>query len=455
MQSENGNGRGNELRRLFPWSEIFRAFQVALDPSKLLLATVAVVVLWLGWFVLGLIFSQSASYSVWPTNVTRGKSPFAIVSVVSDDLFTKKFWLGGDNQAPPIQLEVFKNFFGPVMDLVNSTPRDGQWWYSLFGLLYTLAVWAIFGGAITRIAAVQLARREKIGMIDALRFAQKKFTAYFSAPLIPLGGIAFLAVLLVLGSLLLHIPLLGDILVGLVFFLPLIAGFIMALLVIGFIGWPLMYATISAEGTDSFDALSRCYAYVYQKPWHYILYSLIALVYGVLVVFFMIFIASFAVTLIRWGMELVPWFDWRGEPVNSLFVYAPVSYEWRLRLTGGKSELELARLVQQMAWYQSFAALLVGLWLNLIFLFVIGFGYSFFWVAGTAIYFLLRKVTDDTDLDEVYLEEEDEAMPFAPPPADAPTLPMTSPMSDSPGTLPAREDATPPAGAETAPPPPT
>ena len=45
----------------------------------------------------------------------------------------------------------------------------------------TLAVWAIFGGAITRIAAVQLARREKIGMIDALRFAQKKFAAYFSA----------------------------------------------------------------------------------------------------------------------------------------------------------------------------------------------------------------------------------------------------------------------------------
>jgi hypothetical protein len=441
MPTENGD-HSTELRRLFPWSEIFRAFQVALDPSKLFLAAAAIFLLWLGWSLLGLVFGEQASYGTWPGNVNRGKNPFQVVSILSDDLFTKKFWLGGDGQEPPIQLEVFRNFFGPVMALIKSTPREGKWWGSLFGLLYTLAVWGIFGGAITRIAAVQLARREKIGMMDALRYAQKKFTSYFSAPLIPLGGVAFLAILLVIGSLLLHIPLFGDLLVGLVFFLPLIAGFIMALLIIGFIGWPLMYATISAEGTDSFDALSRCYAYVYQKPWHYVLYSLLALVYGVLVVFFMIFIASFAVLLIRWGMELIPWFGWRGEPINSLFVYAPVSYDWRAMLTERSTDDALKALVEQMAWYQKLAAGLVGFWLNAIFLFVMGFAYSFFWVVGTAIYFLLRKVTDDTDLDEVYLEEEEEMMPFAPPPAEAPTLPMTSP------TAPEREavdggDATP------------
>ena len=40
-------------------------------------------------------------------------------------------------------------------------------------------------------------------------------------------------------------------------------------------GWPLMWPTISSEGTDAFDALSRSYAYVYQRPLAYLLYAVI------------------------------------------------------------------------------------------------------------------------------------------------------------------------------------
>ena len=55
----------------------------------------------------------------------------------------------------------------------------------------------------------------------------------------------------------------------------------MALLLLGLLfGWPLMWATISAEGTDSFDALSRSYAYVFQRPLHYLFYALVAGVIG-------------------------------------------------------------------------------------------------------------------------------------------------------------------------------
>ena len=35
------------------------------------------------------------------------------------------------------------------------------------------------------------------------------------------------------------------------------------------------------------------------------------------------------------------------------------------------------------------------------------FGYSFFWTAATIIYFLMRYKVDDTDMDEVHMEEED------------------------------------------------
>ena len=50
----------------------------------------------------------------------------------------------------------------------------------------------------------------------------------------------------------------------------------MALLLLGLaFGWPLMWATISTEGTDSFDALSRSYAYVFQRPLRYLFYVVV------------------------------------------------------------------------------------------------------------------------------------------------------------------------------------
>ena len=50
----------------------------------------------------------------------------------------------------------------------------------------------------------------------------------------------------------------------------------MAVLLLGLIfGWPLMFSTISTEGTDAFDAISRSYAYVFQRPFHYLFYTIL------------------------------------------------------------------------------------------------------------------------------------------------------------------------------------
>ena len=74
---------------------------------------------------------------------------------------------------------------------------------------------------------------------------------------------------------------LGLLLGGLLWPLALVAGLLMTLLLLGLLfGWPLMWATISAEGTDSFDALSRSYAYVFQRPLHYLFYIMVAAVIG-------------------------------------------------------------------------------------------------------------------------------------------------------------------------------
>ncbi len=60
--------------------------------------------------------------------------------------------------------------------------------------LWGAGVWAFFGGAIARSAAVQLAADEQIGAGAALRFAVRKWPAYVAAPLLPIGGAMLAAV---------------------------------------------------------------------------------------------------------------------------------------------------------------------------------------------------------------------------------------------------------------------
>ena len=43
---------GFSFRNTFPWMEIFRCFQVAIDPRKLLVAAVGILVMAIGWYVL-------------------------------------------------------------------------------------------------------------------------------------------------------------------------------------------------------------------------------------------------------------------------------------------------------------------------------------------------------------------------------------------------------------------
>src|SRR5688500_16128574 len=48
------------FRATFPWMEIFRCFQVALDPRKLLVAAAGILAMSLGWYVLSAVFYYKA-----------------------------------------------------------------------------------------------------------------------------------------------------------------------------------------------------------------------------------------------------------------------------------------------------------------------------------------------------------------------------------------------------------
>lgn len=384
----------------------------------------------------------------WPWAEYRGPNPYLLVT---GDTNVAKIqgplhWFA--TVQVPVMLEPLCKMLSPVKYFLSPAAALRERVYLLLVLLWTMLTWALFGGAITRMAAVQVARQnEKVGLVEAVRFARGRLRSYFFAPILPLFFLAFITVLLMLfGWFEGFTWILGDLVFGL--FLPfvLIGGLVMAAILVGLIGWPLMHATISAEGSDSFDALSRSYSYVYQALWHYLWYSFVAVVYGGVLIFFVSFMGSLLVYMAKWGVSNAP-LPLDREP-SYIFAHAPTSFGWRDLLISQSPfredenrVIETGEIVkgygftqkyrETWSWNNKLGAILAGIWLAIIFLLVLGFGYSYFWTAATIIYLLLRKKVDDTELDEVHLEEEEE--PFAPEPppaADPAKAPLT--MVESP-----------------------
>lgn len=298
--------------------------------------------------------------------------------------------------------------------------------FAVFGVI-SLAIWGLAGGAISRIAALHIARDEKISMQEALKFSIRKFPSFVFAPLIPLGIIALFGVIMWAGTLVLcNIPGgVGAFLNSVLFFLPLIAGLVIALIGVGTVGGiNLMFPTIAVEGSDSFDAISRSFSYIYARPWRMGFYSLISLVYGVLCYLFVRFFAFLVLKVTHIAVDLGVRVDgssglvsrfktmWPGPTVGDLHG----GYDW-----GAAAGIE------------RFGAVVIAFWVYIVIGFVAAFVVSFFFSANTIIYGLLRKKVDATDIDDVYVEEEpaEEIPPVAEAPAEAPPEPE-KPQDDEP-----------------------
>ena len=270
------------------------------------------------------------------------------------------------------------------------------WWseiaYAWSRLLWGLCVWSILGGALTRMCALQFARDESISVRSALRFSTNKFLSFLSAPLLAFAFVGFFWFLSLLGGLFASIPYVGETVIGLLWPVQLGLGFLMSLMLIGVaLGWPLMLATIGVEGSDAFDGFSRSYSYIYDRPWYYAWCAIVALVYGSVVIFFVWAMTSLFVYLAGWsissGMHV---FD---RDAGALMQTAPELLDGADVWGESDNGLRIGRRI-------------VGFWLKLLTLLLVGFVSSYFWTASTIIYFLLRQSDDATELDQVYLPDE-------------------------------------------------
>src|SRR5579884_2233264 len=409
-------------------------------------------------------YKPYGALSTWPWFENRGPNPYLLVTGQAGIPWEAgRFWDWFARDQLLVMIEPLVKFVQPIVFFFSPRSTGYTSFYFFLVMLWTLATWALFGGAITRIAAVQVTRGEKIGLREAVRFTLKRFLSYLMAPLFPLALVLIVLIFMVLFGIPHLLPWLGDIFWdGLLWWLMLLCGLVMAVTLVGLVGWPLMAVTISTEGTDSWEAVSRSYSYVYQKPWHYLWYSLVAIAYGAVLVFFVGFMGSLMVYLAEWGVSKNWFVSLANREPAYLFVYTPTSFGWRTLLLEGATVHgqkvvengvinpdayadyldhirpdgttypwpdEKTKEREVLSFANKFGAFLVSIWLGVIFLLMLGFGYSYFWSASTIIYLLMRRHVDAAELDEVYLEEDEQEGPygghFTPPapPSDAAVKP--------------------------------
>lgn len=303
--------------------------------------------------------------------------------------------------------------FGVLACLVLAL-RGLQWlvcqhfWFAVLWGLPVLAIWALFGGAVCRMAALNVARDERPAPRAALAFAGRKLLSFFAAPLMPIGLVLAPGIVLAVGGLLMSIPGIGEIAGGLLMGLPLAAGLLMAAVAIGGLaGAPLMWPTIAVEGQDGFDAISRGYSYVFAKPWRAAFYAAVLTVYGaivyLLVRFFVLLAMKSARLFLGAGMSFL------DRPATGSAEASKIDVLWPAPTWG---QLLGERVSFGAQNWESGGAFLIGLWLSILVALLCAFAASFFLSGSTIIYYLLRREVDATDIEEVYLEseEEEEAM---------------------------------------------
>ena len=361
-------------RPFLEFRPLLRAVGIASDAKKLILASLGLVAIMAGWNLIGSVVGDPNS----KIDLMDAGSGIEIrISPESAAL----------GMVPWLVTEPFRMVVSPFIALFKPGSGPGGWSRSALMAVWAVAVWGIFGGAIARIAVVQATSERQIGLGTAVRFSLGKAASFIGAPLTPMIAVAFFAACCGLFGLIHRIPGIGPAMASALGFVPLLFGLMMALILAGLaIGWPLMHATVAAEGEDAPDALSRSYSYVNQRFPRYVAHVVVAWIIGAIGFAFVILFARAVLALAGWG---VAW----GAP-------DPMS-------SSPFSESARAFWVQVVGWI------------------VHGWIYSYFWSSASIIYLILRRDVDGTIWHDVYLPEHEsdlfaaEAATEAPRPVEA------------------------------------
>jgi hypothetical protein len=329
--------------------------------------------------------------------------------------------IGGFGQAgwrPPIgEREILS---GQVFSLGDLAGGGMQWlsqalsqpWtlqraaFLVFGLCWTIGLWSLVGGVLARRSLMEFGIRTSVGWGPTLQLVLQRWRSMVWAIGMPLMAVVGLCLIPWLWGMLSRAGFIGS-WIGLLLMIPTIflAIGIGWCGVISWLGFPLMICAILAEKrADAFDGVSRAAAYVFQRPM------------TVLVILFLASgLAGLGQQVIRWVLEF-------GE--QALWQAFAIGY-------GGSVE---SLVEKHGAWSEAFYGASRQIIVGLQSAFVI----SFFWSAAAAGYLTLRYEIDQTDFDELDLQELGEPLPL---PAFREDARGVSEMVPPPGSEPPRGEA--------------
>lgn len=293
---------------------------------------------------------------------------------------------------------------------------DASWagWLGMLGLragyllsllafaLVFMASAAYADAVICRLTALELSGQERPPLRNVLRFAARKFWTFFITPMVPFALLIVAGLLMTACTLIGAIPYVGEIVIGLVFFLLLGGGFVLMLLALGMLGgFNLLYPTIAVEGSDTFDAMSRAFAYVYARPWRLVFYTLLLLVYGVITLLFLGFAIYLLLALthvfVGWGMSLFGAVQGAYSGLPKLETIWPTPHFNRL-----------APPVNwwAMSWSEYIGSLLIHFWVYLLVGVLGAYVITYYHSSYTVLYLLLRRSVEGQALTEIEPDEE-------------------------------------------------
>ncbi len=314
---------------------------------------------WLCDAVLRLVGSKALAASLFEE---MGSAMGAFADRITDLRFTVAF------------SELFMGAIGAPLRVFGERPLAA-------GLLalFVAPAWMVGGGAICRMVTVDVARNLNLPIAEAVAYAMRRWASLAGAALIPLALMGLIGALIRLaGWALLSVSVI-DVLGGVAYGLMLVGGVALWAMIVGYAAaTPLLAPAVMVEDGDAMDAVQRGYAYIVGRPGRAAIYGGVALIEG-----------AVAAVLARMFLATV------------IFSTAALATAW---VGPGRAKALLLE-----AKGQPLAGWLIGQWHHLAWLIFAAFAVSLYFTASTLVYLLLRRVNDEQDIRDVWMEREKDA----------------------------------------------
>ena len=233
---------------------------------------------------------------------------------------------------------------------------------------------SLTGGAISRSAAFEFAQGRIATREETLHFTLQRTWQFLLAVIAPIAFSVIIFLLIALGGLLLSVPVV-DIFGALLYGIGLVLGIIATLvLLLHVIASPIIIPALATEGTDAFDAIQRCYAYVVGRPLRYLIYVFILTLMGA-------FAAAIFAMIAQVSIEMTDW-------AATFFANDATD-----RVLTGQGELGATK---------SLANNIVEFWHGIVEILIAGYLISLFFTSSTLLYLAVRRICDGQGISEIW-----------------------------------------------------